>query len=246
MTIRRVSLGALMVILAGFVTLMQSHPVYAQEKTVIVDFAKDPLNRRPESFLNFWSVGGEAGKWVVLEDETFPETKRVVAQTSSWDKGTNHYAILVYKYGNIRNMDTSVHIKISGASEEASAGLAFRFQDGNNYFVFEASSGNGTLSFYKMTDGDRETIARVLTSVSPEEWHKLRVRCSEFDCECYFDDKLIFKPRLSQFWRGNVAFWTRADTQARFAGLSITTQEEANVLDQIKKRFFAGNQQEQK
>jgi len=108
MTIRRVSLGALMVILAGFVTLTQSHPVYAQEKTVIVDFAKDPLNRRPESFLNFWSVGGEAGKWVVLEDETFPETKRVVAQTSSWDKGTNHYAILVYKYGNIRNMDTSV------------------------------------------------------------------------------------------------------------------------------------------
>ncbi len=223
----------------AFAALTQSHGLYAQEKTIIVDFAKDPLARRPEGFLSFGGGGGEAGKWVVIEDETSPAGKRVVAQTSSWDKRTNHYAILVYKHGNIRNLDAACRVRINGKSEEASAGLVVRFQNENNYFVFEASSGNGALSFYEITDGDRRMISRVLARVTPEDWHEIRIKCDEFQCECYFDGKLIFTPNLSRFWRGNVALWTRGDTQARFTGLSIKVYEETGMLDKVKNTLFA-------
>ncbi len=224
----------------GFLIVSMVLPqlVCAEVSTIKIDFSRDPLDKSPSDFVSWAGGKGDEGRWAVLVDQTSPVAKRAVVQTSSGDTRLDHYSILAYNRGVFRKARISTHVKIAKtSSDEASAGLAFRFKDANNYYALEISSGNGTASLYRFEDGKRELLRRSYTLIPSDAWHELAVACDESKVECLLNGAPLFRSTLSQLWRGKVGFWTRADTLARFAGLTIVPAEEAGIIDRVREKL---------
>ena len=225
---------------AGFLIVGVVLPqlAYAELRTIRIDFSSDPADKAPAEFTSFAGGKGDGGRWIVLADQTSPVTEKVVAQTSARDTRHDHYAILAYNRGVFRKARISTRVKIeSSSSDEASAGLAFRYKDPDAYYAFEISSGNGTASLYRFDGGKRELLRRSYILIPRDTWHELVVECDESEAECLLNGTSLFRSSLSQFWKGKVGFWTRADTLARFADLVVLPGEETRVVDRLTKKL---------
>jgi hypothetical protein len=223
-------------IIAVFV-IIASAASATDENILKIDFSQDPLNGKCESFLEVSGGRGGGGKWLVIEDETSPASQRAIAQVDTWNKRTNHYALLLYRNGSYRNADIAAHVKMTGPTEAASAGIVFRYNDRNNYYVFEISRSEGAISLYRLTEGKRELLSRVLTSIKLDVWYELIVRCNESETECLLNGKTVFATKLTWFRKGKVGFWTRGDTTARFSDLVIVHYKEKGILEDMRARL---------
>lgn len=209
---------------------------WAEGNVIKADFSLDRLGRQPDAFLSFCGGRGECGRWVTVEDAaSHLRAQRAVSQTSMLDNRQNHYAILIYKYGSYRNIDIASHVKLENCSKTASAGVVFRYKDPDNYYVIEISCSEGSLTLYKVKDGKREVVQRVLMLIKYNDWHELIVRCSEAKVDCLLDGKAMFSAPIGDFWRGKVGFWTRGDTMASFSGLTMVYYNGKRPIDDMGK-----------
>ena len=108
-------------------------------------------------------------------------------------------------------------------------------KDPDNYYVIEISCSEGSLTLYKVKDGKREVVQRVLMLIKYNDWHELIVRCSEAKVDCLLDGKAMFSAPIGDFWRGKVGFWTRGDTMASFSGLTMVYYNGKRPIDDMGK-----------
>jgi hypothetical protein len=189
---------------------------------------------------------GKPGDWKIIDEIVAPTLKpllpgsfgstakhSVLAQTSR-DAVSNHFPLLLYTNETLMNFTATTRLKIVSGSVAPEAGVAFRVQDQNNYYVVRASA-EGNLLWYRVVGGVRyegQGIG-VRTPVPLDTWEELRVECAGNQIRCYWNGKLTIPPPQAgaptnevaindtTFAAGKFGFWTAADTVACFADTRI-------------------------
>jgi hypothetical protein len=208
-------------------------PVVGDEpsKERAYSFDEDTIDKPPAGFTEALTAGGGAVKWSVVESADAPSGNQVVAQLSN-DSTNTRYPLLVLDDFAATDVDVSIRFKpISGKVDQA-AGLVWRWQDKDNYFVVRANALENNVVAYKTVEGKRSSIGirgdaksyGVEAEVPSGKWSMLRVRMVGNTAEIYLNDKLLFEVENDAFTSsGKVGLWTKADSVTQFDDLTVTS-----------------------
>lgn len=194
------------------------------------NFESDKPGKAPSGFTEALTAGGGPVKWHVIEAGDAPSGKQVVAQLSQ-DSTNTRYPLLVLDEFSAKDVDVSVRFKpVSGKVDQA-AGIVWRWQDKDNYFVVRANALENNVVAYKTVAGKRTSIGikgdaksyGVKAEVPSGKWSTLRVRMAGSTAEIYLNDKKLFEVENEAITSaGKVGLWTKADSVIQFDDLKIT------------------------
>jgi hypothetical protein len=131
------------------------------------------------------------------------------------------------------DVDLSVRFKpISGKVDQA-AGLVWRYQDEDNYYIVRANALEGNLVPYKVEKGKRTDLplkgeGRTYgkkAEVPQGKWSTLRVVAAGPRFEVYFNGTKLYEVEDTTFTgAGRVGLWTKADSVTQFDDLTVVTK----------------------
>ena len=135
--------------------IMIGTAVVAGQARRVVDFSQDTVGQPPKGFEFGHTAGvGKPGQWVVQADGN----EHVLAQIDA-DRTGSRFPVAVMGDISAVDLDLSVRFKpVSGRVDQA-AGLVWRYQDENNYYIVRANAREGNVVLYKVQGGKRHGSA---------------------------------------------------------------------------------------
>jgi hypothetical protein len=203
--------------------------VMAHAQTRKLDFSQDATDQPPKGFEFGYTAGvGKPGKWVVQADGS----NKVLAQTDP-DSTRSRFPVAVLSDISAANVDLSVRFKpISGRVDQA-AGLVWRYQNQDNYYIVRANALEDNVVLYKVEGGRRTDLpvkgeGRTYgkkSDVPASQWSTLRVVANGALFEVYFNGAKLYEVEDKTFSNaGKVGVWTKADSVTQFDDLTVTTK----------------------
>ena len=213
-------------ILAGTVALM-CMTVHGQVRRV--DFEQDVVGKPPKGFaFGHTRKVGTPGRWIVQEDKG----GKYLAQLDA-DGTRNRFPVAVIADVSGTDVDLAVRFRpVSGRVDQA-AGLVWRYQNEDNYYIVRANALEGNVVLYKVQNGERTDLAvkgAGRTYGKPAEvpggqWSTLRVVATGGRFEVYFNVAKLYEVEDTTFKAaGRVGVWTKADSVTHFDDLTVTTK----------------------
>jgi len=184
-----------------------------------------------------WSVamthaGGEP-KWEVVRDDSAPHPPLVLGQVSR-DPTAGRFPLAIWDGASLRNGDVSVTFKPVDGSIDRAAGIVWRYQDPNNYYIVRANALENNVVLYKVEAGTRLSIAPkglpsraygVKHEVPSGRWSTLRVVFKNNLFTVYLNGERLFETEDQTFSEaGKVGLWTKADSLTYFADFTFIKQ----------------------
>jgi len=131
------------------------------------------------------------------------------------------------------DLDLSVRFKpVSGAGDQA-AGLVWRYQDKDNYYIVRANALENNVVPYKVENGRRidlplkgegRTYGKK-TPVPKNQWSELRVTAKGTLFTVYLNGQKLYEVEDGTFSEaGKVGLWTKADSVTYFDDLKVIAQ----------------------
>ena len=206
----------------------------AAQKERTFDFSGDALGQPPAGFTSKVSGAGKPGAWAIALDDAptaFPSVtgnapatskRRVLAQTSR-DVTDERFPLLIFDEDVYDDFTFSAKVKMVGGAIEQMAGLAFRIQDENNYYVVRASALGSTFKFYIFVNGARSDPIGPEIEIARGAWHELAIECKGNRIRCLLNGKEAI-PVITDtsFVRGKVGFWTKSDSVSSFTDARVS------------------------
>jgi hypothetical protein len=131
------------------------------------------------------------------------------------------------------DVDLSVRFKpISGRVDQA-AGLVWRYQNQDNYYIVRANALEDNVVLYKVEGGTRTDLplkgeGRTYgkkSDVPAGQWSTLRVVANGPVFEVYLNGSKLYEVEDKTFSTpGRVGVWTKADSVTQFDDLSVVTK----------------------
>ena len=202
-----------------------SSPVAAKAfgKPLVYNFDDDAPGK-PLAHFRFARTGqGTEGTWVVQPDPTAPSKPNVLAQTST-DTTDYRFPLAILEEGSYRDVAVMVKFKAVSGKVDQAAGIVFRYQDPNNYYIVRANALENNHRLYQVVAGQRRQFAGVNLRVTPNQWHTLRVEAVSNQIRCYYDGELKISATDDTFLGpGKVGVWTKADSVTYFDDFEVST-----------------------
>ena len=203
--------------------------VMTHAQTRKVDFSQDATDQPPQGFeFGYTAAVGKPGRWVVQADGS----NKVLAQTDP-DSTRSRFPVAVLSDISAADVDLSVRFKLISGRVDQAAGLVWRYQNQDNYYIVRANALEDNVVLYKVEGGKRTDLplkgeGRTYgkkSEVPAGQWSTLRVVANGPVFEVYFngsklydvEDKTVAKP-------GKVGVWTKADSVTQFDELSVVTK----------------------
>jgi hypothetical protein len=217
---RKTILAVLILVGATAMTMAQSRKV---------DFNQDAVDQPPKGFEFGYTAGvGKPGKWVIQSEGA----NKFLAQTDP-DSTRSRFPVAVLTDLTAGDVDLSVRFRpISGRVDQA-AGLVWRYQNQDNYYIVRANALEDNVVLYKV-DGGRRTDLPVKgegrtygkkSDVPSGEWSTLRVVANGRLFEVYFNGAKLYEVEDGTFSQpGKVGVWTKADSVTQFDDLTVATK----------------------
>jgi hypothetical protein len=194
-----------------------------------VDFTQDAVDQPPKGFEFGHTAGvGRPGTWVVQMDGS----NKVLAQTDA-DSTRSRFPVAVLSDLTTADVDLSVRFKpISGRVDQA-AGLVWRYQDQDNYYIVRANALENNVVLYKVEGGKRTDLpvkgeGRTYgkkSEVPAGQWSTLRVVANGSLFAVYFNAAKLYEVEDRTFSQpGKVGVWTKADSVTQFDDLTVATK----------------------
>ena len=201
--------------------------IYGATRTV--DFSTAAVGQPPTGFqFGHTARIGAPGTWVVQADGT----NKYLAQTSA-DSTGSRFPVAVLTDVNAADVDLSVRFKpVSGKVDQA-AGLVWRFQNEDNYYLVRANALENNVVLYKVERGKRTDLplkreGRTYgkkAQVPSGQWSTLRVVATGPLFEVRFNGTTLFEVEDKTFTEaGKVGVWTKADSVTHFDDLTVVTK----------------------
>jgi hypothetical protein len=217
---RRITVAALIATVLGIGTQAASRKI---------DFNQDAVDQPPKGFeFGHTANRGRPGKWVVQAEGT----NRFLAQTDA-DSTGSRFPVAVVSDVSTADVDLSVRFRpISGRGDQA-AGLVWRYQNQDNYYIVRANALEDNVVLYKVQNGTRTDLplkgeGRTYgkkTDVPGGQWSTLRVVVNGQLFEVHFNGVKMYEVEDKTFaGAGKVGVWTKADSVTQFDDLTITTK----------------------
>lgn len=217
----RVMVFALVAWFSGFTV------VSAQARKV--DFGQDTVGEAPKGFqFGHTAKVGSPGRWVVQAEGE----NKYLAQLDP-DSTGSRFPVAVLTDVTAANVDLSVRFKpVSGRVDQA-AGLVWRFQNEDNYYIVRANALEDNVVLYKVQNGRRTDLPVTgegrtygkKADVPAGQWSTLRVVATGPRFEVYFNGSKLYEVEDATFNQaGRVGVWTKADSITYFDDLTVGTK----------------------
>jgi hypothetical protein len=197
--------------------------------TRTVDFSTDAVGQAPKGFeFGYTAKTGKPGKWIVQSEGS----NKYLAQVDP-DNTRSRFPVAVVSDISAADVDLSVRFKpVSGRVDQA-AGLVWRFQNEDNYYIVRSNALEGNVVLYKVQGGKRTDLpvkgeGRTYGKKAPVpsgQWSTLRVVAAGPRFEVYSNGTKLYEVEDSTFTgAGKVGVWTKADSVTHFDDLTIVTK----------------------
>ncbi len=160
-----------------------------------------------------------AGNWAVRAESDAPSSPNALCQTGYADYPALSLSDKVY--GDVTV--TTRFKPVSGNSDRA-AGIIFRIQDKDNYYILRANALEDNVNIYKYVGGWRRAIQEGSAKVPSGTWQELRVEVKGNTMRGFLNGKLVVEARDDTFKAGKVGLWTKADSVTCFDNVKATTE----------------------
>lgn len=200
----------------------------------VFDFETVEVGKLPPNFSTALTGGGGPVTWIVKEEPSAPSGGKVLAQMST--DGTS-YRFPLCIYDNLTAKDVMVSVKfkpISGKVDQA-AGIVWRYQDKDNYYIVRANALENNVVLYKVENGKRTDLKPLdaelfaygkKAKVPKEQWSELQVVAKGNHFEVSLNGDNLFVIEDDTFTEsGKVGLWTKADSVTFFDNLTIESEE---------------------
>jgi len=198
----------------------------------VIRFDGDVPGKLPKGLSVAMTHNGGSPQWQIDRDETAPSPPNVLAQTSQ-DKTAGRFPLAVWGGTSVRDGEVSVAFKTVSGTIDQAAGLVWRYQDQNNYYIARANALENNVVLYKVENGTRLSIAPkgmpsraygVKREIPKERWNTLRVAFKGSSFKVFFNGEFMFGTDDNTFANaGKVGVWTKADSVTYFDDFSVTS-----------------------
>lgn len=184
-----------------------------------------------------WSIAmthaGGPPRWEVRQDDSAPLPPFVLAQVSD-DQTAGRFPLAICNRLMVRNGDASVAFKTVSGKIDQAAGIVWRYQNRDNYYVVRANALENNVVLYKVEQGVRVSIAPkglpsraygIKRSVPGGRWNILRVLFKDTLFTVFLNGERLFEVEDGTFKQaGNTGLWTKADSQIYFNQFTVVKQ----------------------
>jgi hypothetical protein len=149
------------------------------------------------------------------------------------DNTRTRFPVAVVSDISAADVDLSVRFKpVSGRVDQA-AGLVWRFQNEDNYYIVRANALEDNVVLYKVESGKRTDLplkgeGRTYgkkSEVPSGQWSTLRVVANGRLFEVYLNGSKLYEVEDATFSKpGKVGVWTKADSVTQFDDLTLVTK----------------------
>ena len=190
---------------------------------------------KPGTLPRGWSVAmthdGGAPRWEIVQDESAPSPPYVLAQLSQ-DRTAGRFPLAIWDRVAILNGSVSVAFKTVDGAVDQAAGIVWRYQDPNNYYIVRANALENNVVLYKVENGVRLSIAPkglpsrsygVKHDIPRGQWNTLRIDFHGGSFVVFFNSEKLFETEDQTFAKpGKTGLWTKADSVTYFDEFTVT------------------------
>jgi hypothetical protein len=200
-----------------------------QPGTRKIDFSEDTVGQPPKGFeFGLTAKVGAPGKWLVEAEGA----NKYLAQTDA-DSTNARFPVAVLADFRAADLDLSVRFRpVSGRVDQA-AGIVWRFQNQDSYYIVRANARENNVVLYKVENGKRTDLplkgeGRTYGKKAPvpaAQWSTLRVVATGPLFEVYFNGAKLYEVEDKTFTQpGKLGVWTKADSVTHFDDLTVVTK----------------------
>ncbi len=114
-----------------------------------------------------------------------------------------------------------VKFKAMTSEEDQAAGVVWRLQDADNYYIARANALEGNVRIYRFVKGKRTQFKGATLPVAAGQWHALRVNFASNRFTVLLNGKELFTAEDETIKEtGKVGVWTKADSVTLFYDFS--------------------------
>jgi hypothetical protein len=193
------------------------------------DFTGDAVGQPPKGFVfGHTAKIGAPGTWVVLAEGS----NHYLAQTNA-DSTNSRFPVAVVSDASTADVDLSVRFRpVSGRVDQA-AGLVWRYQNEDNYYLVRANALENNVVMYKVERGRRSDLPLKgagrtygkAAKVPAGQWSTLRVVATGSSFAVSLNGVALYEVEDATFpAAGRVGVWTKADSVTHFDDLTVVTR----------------------
>jgi hypothetical protein len=215
MAARNVVLGLVLPsLLAGAVSLVGAGEAKGPK---VWSFAKDEIGKPPAGFEFAVTAKKKRGTWVIVKDGD----NLVLAQTDR-DKTVRRFATALVKGSKYKNLRLSMKAKLVAGEVESVAGLVWRYQDPDNYYV--ARWNTDSVRVDRVVKGERQLLTprEIAVKLEAKAWHVLTVEHRGDAIKVFVGKKKVFEGNDKTYTEaGPIGLWIKADSLTYFDDLTV-------------------------
>jgi hypothetical protein len=184
-----------------------------------------------------WTVAmthaGAPPRWEIVRDESAPSPPNVLAQLSR-DTTAGRFPLAIWNRALLQNGEVSIAFKPVDGSIDQAAGIVWRYQDPNNYYIVRANALENNIVLYKVENGVRTSIAPkglpsrsygVKHKIPTGLWNNLKVTFTGTKFTVFLGQEQLFEAVDTTFQKaGKIGVWTKADSVTYFDDFTISGQ----------------------
>lgn len=192
-------------------------------------------NCAPGTVPSGWTIAmthaGTPPLWKIVSDSPSLKDGCSLAQVSR-DPTAGRFPLAIWNAQSISDGEVSVAFKAVAGNIDRAAGIVWRYQDANNYYVVRANALENNVVLYKVENGVRLSIAPkglpsrsygVKHAISSGRWNTLRVIFQEKLFIISLNDERLFEAEDRTFMKpGKTGLWTKADSVTYFSRFAIS------------------------
>ncbi len=168
-------------------------------------FESDPVGGLPRGAVVF------SGTWAVRAEADAPSHPHALCQT-----GTAEFPALVLSEAVFTDVVLSARFKAVSGREDRAAGLIFRVQDKNNYYILRANALENNVNVYTYAHGRRHLLKEGSMPVPSGRWQALRAEVTGPRIRGFLNDRLAVEAIDNTYKTGTIGLWTKADSVTCF------------------------------
>ena len=199
-----------------------------------VRFNQAPPGKLPADWTIAMTHAGTPPDWKIVRDESAPSPPNVLAQLSR-DTTAGRFPLAIWKKAMVQDGEISIDFKTVDGSIDQAAGIIWRYQDPNNYYIVRANALENNVVFYKVENGVRTSIAPkglpsrsygVKHMIPRGRWSNLKVSFAGAKIAVFFNQEQLFEAEDTTFSKsGKAGLWTKADSVTYFDNFTVVSKE---------------------
>lgn len=192
------------------------------------NFERVPAGQLPQG----WKVEGTNQRgplatWQVLEDDSAPSGKKVLALTTPNHDSGSTFNVCWTSDVSFLNGEIRVRFKASSGEEDQGGGIIWRAKDKNNYYIARFNPLEDNFRIYYVKNARRKMRASARISLPAGVWHSMKITHHGDKIAGYLNGKKLLEVTDRRFSAaGGIGLWTKADAATFFDELAVETVTE--------------------